>query len=172
MFETSVVTARAIPSRGKYTLLTVSLIAHSAVVIGAVAIGIASVSFPQTAPDEFAQAPIFMPVTIPPPLGNPNAGAQQKPAQPQQQKQTTPPPTQITAPPAVPETITPAGPPSTGNDIADGPASGTVPGPLGVPWGTEHSIGELDAPPATPTQPAVENKIYTVGEVKAPVILQ
>jgi len=170
MFETSVVQARA-QSRGKYTLLTVSLIAHSAVIIGAIAIGIASVSFPKTAPNEFGHAPVILPVRIPPPLGNPNAGAQPKPRVQPQQKQTAPPPTQITAPPAVPETVTPVQAPSSGTDVANGPATGTEQGPIGVPWGTKDSIGELDAPPLTTTQQPVEEKIYKVGEVKAPVMI-
>ena len=174
MFETSVVQARAVPSRSKYTLLTVSLIAHSAVIVGALVIGVASVSFPESAPDEFA-IPLLTPVvSIPPPLGNPNAGATQKPpAQPQQPKQpVAPPPTQATAP-IVPENVIPATP-STGTTLAEGPSTGTgtETGPIGVPWGTEGSIGPLDAPPATTTQAPVENKIYTVGEVKAPVIIR
>ena len=102
MFETSVVQARVVPSRGKYTLLTVSLIAHSAIIIGAIVIGLASVSFPKSAPDEFA-IPVFANVQIPPPLGNPNAGAQQK--QPEQlKKEVVPPPTQVTASSARPGT--------------------------------------------------------------------
>jgi protein TonB len=173
MFETSVVQARAIQSRGKYTLLTVSLIAHSAVIIGAIVIGIASVSFPKNAPDEFAIPLIPVAVTIPPPLGNPNATGQQKPpqAQPQQKQATAPLPTQPVAPPVVPDNVTPVDSgASTGTETAGGPATG-IRGPIGVPWGTEGSPGEIDAPPAAPTQAPVEHKIYTVGEVKAPVIL-
>lgn len=172
MFETSVVRAQAIESRGKYSLLTVSVIAHSAIVIGAIAMSVASVSFPKTAPDEFAQAPIFASIQIPPPLGNPNGGAQQqKPAEKPQQKAAVLPPNTITAPPAVPDTITPTQSASTGTDVTEGPSTGTVPGPIGVPWGTEGSTGDLDAPPLTTTMPAVENRIYTVSEVKAPVII-
>jgi TonB family protein len=168
MFETSVVQARALPSRGKYTLLTMSLIAHSAVIVGAVAIGIASTRFPTTAPDEFASPPYLLPVTIPPPLGNPNAGGP-KPAQTQQVKP-APLPTQPVAPTTVPDAITPAQSQATGSDVTDGPATGE-PGPIGVPWGVQGSIGDIDAPPTTGPQTPVENKIYTVGEVKAPVIL-
>ena len=175
MFETSVVRAQVAPSRGKYTLLTVSLIAHSAVIVGVIAIGIASVSFPTTAPDAFARAPIFASVAIPPPLGNPNAGAPpRQPAQPPQQpRQQTAPPLQQTAPPAIPQDLPPADTPLTGNDTASGPAtSGTELGPLGQPWGKEGSVGPLDAPPVANAEPPVENKIYTVGEVKAPVVIR
>ena len=168
MFETSVVQARAIPSRGKYTLLTVSLIAHSAIIIGAIVIGIASVSFPKSAPDEFA-VPMFSSVQLPPPLGDPNGGAQQKaPEQPKKQA-VTPPPTQITAPPTTPETVTPVQNEATGTEVADGPGTGTVPGPIGVPWGTKDSLGDINAPPVVATPQPVEEKIYTTREVKAPI---
>lgn len=173
MFETSVVQARAVPSRGKYTLLTVSLIAHSAVIVGAIVIGIASVSFPKNAPDEFA-VPILLPsVTIPPPLGTPQGNNRPvqaaQPPQQQRQQQTAPAPLQPTAPTNIPENVTPADTPVSGDNSTPGDGPGT--GPQGVPWGTEHSLGPIDAPPAMPTQVPVENKIYTVGEVKAPVIL-
>src|ERR1051325_6245012 len=80
MFETSVIQARAIPSRRKYTLLTASLVAHSAVIVGAIVIGIATVSFPKNAPDEFA-VPVLLPaVTIPPPLGTPQGNNRPVPA--------------------------------------------------------------------------------------------
>jgi len=172
MFETSVVRAQAMESRGKVSLLTISVVAHSAIVIGAIAISIASVSFPKMAPDEFAQAPIFASIQIPPPLGNPNGGAQpQKPVEKPQQKAAVLPPNTITAPPAVPDNITPTQSASTGTDVAEGPGTGTVPGPIGVPEGTEHGTGDLDAPPVTTTMPAVANRIYTVAEVKAPVII-
>src|SRR3712207_4529273 len=99
MFETSVVRAQAQPAGSRLSLLTMSLIAHSAVVIGAIAASIATVDFPTHAPDEFAQAPVMLPVRIPPPLGNPNGGAPRP--QPAQQRQATPPPpqpNQLTAP--------------------------------------------------------------------------
>lgn len=173
MFETSMIRAKAVPSRGKYTLLTVSLIAHSAVIIGAITIGLVSVRFPINAPDEFARAPIFNVVQIPPPLGDPNGGAKPH-QQPQQKPAATPPPQQQTAPPAtMPETTQPAHSESTGNsdNTTTSGDGGTVPGPKGVPWGTEGSTGDLDAPPAVVPQTPVQEKIYTVGEVKSPTII-
>lgn len=171
MFETSVIQARAQAAGGRLSLLTMSVIAHSAVIIGAIAFSIANVNFPTAAPDAYEEAPVFVPVTVPPPLGNPNGG---RPPQPEPQKQATPPPapTQITAPASVPENITPvAGPPSPSND-ATGPSTGTVPGPVGQPWGVEHSIGDVDAPPVADAAPPVEDKIYQPYEVKAPVLLR
>jgi TonB family protein len=106
-------------------------------------------------------------VSIPPPLGHPNGGAQAH----EQQRQATPAPqpTQITAPRQVPETITPVA--TTGNSDNVGPSTGTEPGPVGQPDGVKDSIGDLDAPPVVNATPPVEDKIYQPYEVKAPVLL-
>ncbi|HUP58876.1 MAG TPA: TonB family protein [Thermoanaerobaculia bacterium] len=170
MFETSVVRARALQS-GRYRVFTISLLAHSAVILGAIAVSVASTSFPEIAPDEVANAPIFMPVQIPPPLGNPNGGA--PPRQPEQPRQTTPPPqppNQVTAPSTVPDDVPQLDAPSSGDSNTTGPSEGTVPGPIGIPWGDPNSPGSLDAPPVVSAAPVPE-KIYTVGEVKAPVMI-
>ncbi len=173
MFETSVVRVQAQAAKSRFSVLTISIIAHSAVVIGAIAVSIASVDFPTNAPDEFAQAPIFMPVRIPPPLGNPNGGAP-KP-QPVAKPVVTPPqpqPNQITAPPDIPNTIPTVEAPSNGSSTTTGDPNATSTEPLGVPWGVKDSIGDLDARPAPITnQQPVEEKIYEVHEVKAPVLL-
>lgn len=169
MFETSVIQARAQAAGGRLSLLTISLIAHSAVIVGAIAYSIASVDFPSTAPDAYEHAPVFASLRIPPPLGTPDGGAKREP---QQQKQSTPAPqpTQITAPSTVPETITPvAATPGTAAE-STGPSIGTVDGPVGVPWGKD-SIGEIDAPPIVNTVPPVQDKIYQPHEVTAPVLL-
>lgn len=169
MFETSVVRAQAQAARGRVSLLTASIVAHTAVIIGTIAVSIASVDFPAAAPKEYARAPYLVPVRIPPPLGNPNGGAR-----PQTQPATPRPvtPTQITAPATVPETITPAETPSNGTGDSS-TAGGTEPGPVGVPWGVRDSIGDLDAPPVPldlPVQQPVE-RIYEAHEVQAPVLI-
>ena len=172
MFETSVIRAQAQAVRGRASLLTASLIAHSAVVVGAIAMSIINVDFPKAAPAEYSRAPVFMPVQIPPPLGNPNGGA--KPAaQPVQKRAPAPVQTaQITAPSTVPETITPVE--STGTGETTTPGTGTDLGPVGVPWGTDGSLGDLDAPPLVdvPAQPVPETKIYQAHEVQAPVLIR
>jgi len=169
MFETSVVAARAQAAGGRLRLLTISLIAHSAAVVGIVGYSIASVQFPAAAPRQFALAPAFVAVSIPPPLGHPNGGAR---PQTQAAAQPAPVPRHDTAPSIVPETVTPAASSATTSaDIATGPSTGTEPGPVGVPWGTKDSIGDLDAPPATVTVEPVQEKIYEAHEVKAPVAL-
>lgn len=174
MFETSVVPAQARASRGRIGLLTASIVAHSAIVLGGVAVSIASVNFPAVAPDEYRAAPIFDSVRIPPPLGNPNGGGPQ-PAQPVAAKPVATKPNQITAPSAVPETVIPvADAPVQGTGDATTNATGTAtePGPVGVPWGEPNSIGDLDAPPAPIDIPVqVETKVYQAHEVKAPVLL-
>lgn len=167
MFETSVVQAHAQAARGRLRLLTISVLAHTAVV-GVVAVGIASVEFPAQPPDEIATVPIFADVRIPPPLGTPDGGAKPQP-QPQAPRPPAPQPNQVTAPPAVPETIpdVPSGSSSGGEVVGEG--TGTQPGPVGVPWGVAGSPGDIDAPPfGAATQP-VETKIYEAHEVKAPV---
>lgn len=174
MFETSVIHAQTQAARGRISLLSASIMAHSAVVVGVLAMSIASVDFPTHSPDEYSRAPVFMPVRIPPPLGNPNGGAQPKPKDTAAVKPA--PPTQPTAPPqTIPENVTPA--PSSGTSesstVDAGPGTGTEPGPIGVPWGKDGSIGDLDAPPVPLDVPVAqpEEKIYEAHEVKAPVLI-
>ena len=173
MFETSVVHAQVEAARGRLSLLTASIMAHSAVVVGVLAMSIASVDFPRHSPDEYSRAPVFMPVRIPPPLGTPNGGAQPKPKD--TAVKPAPLPTQPTAPATVPDTITPV--PASGtseSSVAEaGPGTGTEPGPVGVPWGVKDSLGPLDAPPVPADTPVAEPeaKIYEAHEVKAPVLI-
>jgi periplasmic protein TonB len=174
MFETSVIRAEAQAATGRFSLLSVSVIAHTAIVVGAVAVSIASVDFPAVTPDEYSRAPVFATVQIPPPLGNPNGGA--KPVtQPAVKPPAPQPANQVTAPSLVPETVTPVASTGTGDDTNSNPA-GTVEGPIGVPWGTPNSIGDLDAPPAVVDLPVaqtpVEEKVYQPHEVVAPVLVR
>lgn len=174
MFETSVVRARTQAATGRFSLLSVSIVAHTAMVFGAVAVSVASVDFPAIAPNEYSRAPAFAAIQIPPPLGNPDGGARPQTAQQQPAPQRPVPSNQITAPVTVPETVTPVDAPSDGSGDAGAHSGGTVPGPIGVPWGTEHSIGDLDAPPLVnvPVQPAIEEKIYQSHEVVAPILVR
>jgi protein TonB len=169
MFETSVVCVQARPVSSRFSLLTASIIAHTSIVAGAIALSIATVDFPGVAPDEFALAPVFAQLQIPPPLGTPDGG---RPAQ-QQQPAHQPPirPNEVTAPAQVPETVTPA----EASGIGDTPVTGagTGIGPVGVPWGVEGSIGDPDAPPVVdvPAQPQPEERVYQPHEVQAPVLI-
>ena len=84
MFETSVIRAQVRPARSRLAVIIATVTVHSAVIIGTVAISIASTEFPDAAPREYQRAPVFAVVQIPPPLGNPNGGAQPHNTQPQQ----------------------------------------------------------------------------------------
>lgn len=182
MFETSVVHARvqAAPAR-RLSLLSISVLAHSAVVIGAVALSIASVDFPKMAPDEFARAPQFVQVRIPPPLGTPEGNnrpvqpkpEQPKPEQPKPAPQPAPQPVNQVAPPqTTPETIPTVARPSTATGENTGPAIvGT--GPRGLPDGDPNTIdtgGELlpgtGTDPVAPPNPTI---IYEASQVDPPV---
>jgi len=171
MFETSVIQSPPRAAGGRLSLLTISIIAHSAVIIGAVVVSVATVKFPSSAPDEFAQAPIFLPVIVPPPLGVENGGAV-KPPEPVRTATPPPPPSnQVTAPNTVPETVTPVAAATTASTSTEGIPGATSTEPKGVPWGTKDSVGELDAPPGVVDAPPVEEKIYLPHEVKAPVAI-
>ncbi|HYC59609.1 MAG TPA: energy transducer TonB [Thermoanaerobaculia bacterium] len=171
MFETSVVHAQTRAASGRLSLFTISVLAHSAVIIGAVAFSIASVDFPTSAPDEYSQAPVLLPVLVPPPLGRPDGGAVRQPVA---QRPATPPPqpqqpNQITAPPSIPDEVPQLEVASTGDSNATGDPNATAPGPLGQPWGVEGGVGDLDGPPAIVAATPVPEKIYEAHEVKAPV---
>lgn len=173
MFETSVIQGQTRVAKSRFSVLTISILAHSAVILGAIAVSVASVDFPRTAPDEFANAPMFLPVLqVPPPIGNLDGGA---PPQPANRPAAPPPPqqpNQLTAPPVIPDDVPQLETPVTGTgDANTNPnGTGTVPGPVGVPWGVEGSDGPLDGPPVDmPAQPIVEERIYQSHEVTAPV---
>lgn len=174
MFETSVVRAQAANPKRRAGLLTASIVAHTVVVFGTVAVSIASVDFPKTAPDEYRTAPTFAAITIPPPLGNPNGGAKPQVAPAQKPQTPAPQPNQVTAPATVPDDVTPVQNASTNvasDDSGPGVAGATEPGPVGVPWGDPNSVAnDLNLPIVA--EPVVDNKIYEAGsgEVKAPVI--
>lgn len=175
MFETSVVHARVVPRR-RYAVLSVSLVAHTTAILGAVAISVATVDFPNEAPSQHQLAPSYAAVSIPPPLGNPNGGARPQAAPPQQQPKPAP-AKEVTAPAQVPDAIIPAesnAASTTTTGSGDGHATGTVPGPAGVPWGDPNSVAtDLDLPPATNTDPPpAGEKVYRVGgDVKPPRVL-
>jgi protein TonB len=78
MFETSVVHARV--AQRRYTLLSVSLAAHSLVIIAVLAASITSMSFPKEPPQEYKV--FFQQAAPPPPPAAPRQATQQPPAQP------------------------------------------------------------------------------------------
>jgi protein TonB len=173
MFETSVIQGQPRVAAGRLSLLTISLIAHTAVIVGAIAFSIASVDFPSTAPDEFSQAPVFLPLLVPPPLGNSNGGAV-RPPQPVHPAVTAPQPpsNQLTAPSVVPDVVPQLAAPSTGNTTGPGDPNATVVGPIGVANGDPNSVStDLNVPPGMAAAQPVPERIYEAREVKAPVPL-
>jgi protein TonB len=169
MFETSVIQGQPRVAAGRLSLLTISIIAHSAVVVGAIVVSIAAVDFPTMAPDEFSQAPTFLPVLVPPPLGRPDGGAV-KPPEPA--KAAAPPVQKVsqdTAPSAVPDEVPQLEPASISANTGPGVPGATSTEPIGVPWGVKDSVGSLDAPPGIVASEPVVEKIYEAHEVKAPV---
>lgn len=176
MFETSVVRERTAAVKGRAGLLSASLVAHTVAVFGVVAVSIASVDFPKSAPNQFAPFEHVDLVAVPPPLGDPNGGAKPAPkpaATPAAAP--APVPNQPTAPTTVPDTVTPAAASSSSVAENDGPPGATSTAPRGMPWGDPNSVStDLDVPPGIVAAPTpVEEKIYTVtGEVRAPVVIR
>jgi periplasmic protein TonB len=174
MFETSVIQSQGAAARRRYSLVSV-IAAHSAVIVGGVAISLATIEFPSQAPDQFELLRPVASMAIPPPLGTPQGNDKPRTA-PVQQKQTTPPPTQPqeqTAPAIVPDAtpqLDAAGPATPGPAVEPGGGEqGT--GPRGVEGGDPNSVLKDFDVPLTPA-PAVEEKLYTVGgNVKAPRVI-
>ena len=83
MFETSVVHVQARAADRRLGLLTISVVAHAAIIIAIVAAGLASVKMPNQAPLQMT-IPFFE--HIPPALGNPGARPAVRPPTPQQQQ--------------------------------------------------------------------------------------
>jgi len=169
MFETSVVRVQARAADRRLGLLTLSVIAHAAIIIAVVAAGLASVSMPNQAPPQMT-IPVFD--RVPPALGTPDAKpAAKPPAQQQPQTQRAPVSQVVTAPTVVPPTVEPtSASTSTGSDEQTTGTGDT--GQPGVPWGSPVGVG--DGPPATstvvpePTGPLVAG----VGDVKSPIVLK
>ena len=100
-------------SRRAFSLLTISLIAHSAVIIGRGRRSIASVDFPTSAPDEMRARAFFHQVSIPPPLGNPTAERDRRPRRSRREEKKPPPrsrPHRLSFPTNVPTTEAPSTP--------------------------------------------------------------
>lgn len=170
MFETSVVQARALGTTKRSAVLSVSLLAHSTVVIGAIAVSIATVDFPSHAPDAYSRAPSF---SVPPPLGTLDGGGRRAQTPPPSQARNEP--VEQAAPAVIPEEVAPLESAGAGGSATDGEAIGTGvgAGPLGVPWGVEDGIGALDAPPGDAVPVVEEPRIYHPGgDVRPPVVIQ
>jgi protein TonB len=170
MFETSVIREGVAGSRRRASLLSISVIAHTLVIVASITAGIASVKFPAQPPDEYELAPIPVAVPLPPtPQGNPNGGGRPQQAVPK--PQTPPPSNQLTAPSTVPDTIQPVESSSGEQTDPSGTGTGQVAGPVGDPNGVPGSISTDTSAPIPAVPEVVEDRIYQASEVKAPVLI-
>lgn len=169
MFETSVIRVQARATNRRFGLLTLSVVAHAAIIATIVASSLASVKMPNEAPNQMTY-PTFD--RVPPALGTPDAKPTVKPPVTPQQPQTqrTPVPQTVTVPTVIPSTTPETLSNTTGTET---PNTGTGDGgQKGVPWGSIDGV-DPDGPPiantvAEPTGPLVAG----VGDVKAPVVLR
>lgn len=168
MFETSVVRARV--AQRRYSLLSVSLAAHSIVIIAVLAASITSISFPKAPPQEYR---VFFQQAPPPP---PPAAPRQPVQQPVQAHPavTTPavvPHAAITPMPLtpihIPDTIptVPLSSSDTGRAIGNSATPGTGSSGVGDPNGID--IGQ----PAANTTPAPDTVFHPGAEVKPAVVI-
>ena len=139
MFDTSIVRMGAVAAPRRMTLLTASLAIHSAAVIAAVSLSLASTTLPNDAPRQLEMfRTAELPATPPPPLGRPAARREaQTTAKPQV---VMPKPNEFTAPRDVPvetpQLESPAGTTESGaTDTAEGD------GPIGDPSGVDGGVG-------------------------------
>ena len=163
MFETSVVRARV--AQRRYSLLSVSLAAHSLVIIAVLAASISSMSFPKTPPAEYQV--IFQQAAPPPPPPAPHPVTPQ-PAQSHAATATSVIPHAAVAPmpltpSRVPDTI-PTVPQASSNDL---PASGNsaTPGTATGPGGGDPN-GVDNSQAATDTTPAADTVFHPGADVK------
>ena len=150
MFDTSLVKTRA--SSARYRLLTASIAVHTAVIVGAIGLSVASVDLPVEAPD---QMEMFRAVTAPPALG---PGGPPRPQQPKPVKIDAPAPVPVPRdvapdPNAVPADPQPVTDPATPSDGVGEPGDGEPGGgdPNGVIGGTGTEPGGTGLVAGPPT---------------------
>ncbi|HEY2092573.1 MAG TPA: energy transducer TonB [Thermoanaerobaculia bacterium] len=168
MFETSVVRARVAERR--FSLLSVSLVAHSLVVIAVIAASLSSLSFPKAPPHEYQ---VFFQQAAPPP---PPAAPHQAAPQPAQQHAAATLPNVVPHAATVPATLTPAHipdvipnvPQAASSDLA--PATSTAIGPgTGTGKGDVNSVGTDQQ--SVDTTPVPDTVFHPGADVKPAVVL-
>src|ERR1043166_1071670 len=169
MFETSVVRERV--AQRRYSLLSVSLAAHSLVIVAVLAVGIMSISFPKAPPHE--NIPFIGEAAPPPP---PAAPRQPTPRPAQSHPATTVaavvPHAAVTPMPLTPQTIPDKIPTvsSTSNDIGPAIGNSTTLGP-----GAGNDIGDPNSvdigQPGSNTAPAADTVFHPGAEVRPAVVI-
>ncbi|HEV8433656.1 MAG TPA: TonB family protein [Thermoanaerobaculia bacterium] len=164
MFETSVVRARV--AQRRFSLLSVSLAAHSLVIIAVLAASIASISFPKAPPHE--STVFYQEAPPPPPPAAPRQPVQQPPAQVHPATvDNVIPHAAVTPMPLTPLTIPSSIPivPSTSNDIGSSIGNPLTPGTgnsnVGDPNGVDN-IGQT----ASNATPAADTVFHPGADVK------
>ena len=139
MFDTSVVRAGAVAAPRRITLLTASVAIHTAAILAAVTMSLASTDLPTEAPRQLEMFRTFeLPPGPPPPKGNPEA---KREATPQQKPQVlTPKPDEVTPPTEIPVETPQLEAPTVSTE---GPSTdqGTGEGTFGTPDGVDGSVG-------------------------------
>ncbi|HEX7139905.1 MAG TPA: TonB family protein [Vicinamibacterales bacterium] len=166
MFETSVVKERV--DQRRYSLLSVSLAAHTLIVIAVIAVGISSTSFPKAPPHEYQV--FFQSQPPPPPPAAPRQPTQQ-PAQPHQAPAANNLPHAATVTiPMTPNQIPNAIPnvPQSSNDIAIG--NSATPGTGSSDIGDPNSV-DVGQPPATNITPTPDTVFHPGADVRPAIVL-
>ncbi|HXG58527.1 MAG TPA: TonB family protein [Thermoanaerobaculia bacterium] len=171
MFETSFVRPGVVAAPGRAGIFGVSLMIHTAAIVGVIAVGIRSVGFPEQPPDAYAV--VFTPaeVALPPAVGTPEL-VRRDPAPPAEPSSDTP---RVTAPRdavpvVIPDTAAPLDPATVSGDGAgasDVPGgSGAMGRPFGVPSGvgSGEGTGGIPLDGTLPFQPG--------GEVRPAQVLE
>lgn len=168
MFETSVVQARV--AQRRYSLLSVSLAAHSLVIIAVLAASIASISFPKAPPNEIRM--IYQEAPPPPPPAAPRPVT----PQPVQAHPATSVPSVIPhaaltpmplTPSKIPDTI-PTVPLSSSNDVATTAGNSSTPG-TGTGGGDPNSVDTGQQ--VVNNTPAADTVFHPGAEVKPAVVV-
>ena len=170
MFETSVVHERV--AQRRFSLLSVSLAAHSLVIIAVLAASIASISFPKAPPQE---STVYIGQAAPPPPPPAPRQATPQPAQAHPATTTVPavvPHAALTPMPLTPQTIPDTVPtvPSPSNDGVPTIGSSTTPG-TGSGSDTGDPNGVDSGQQAASTTPAADTVFHPGAEVKPAVVL-
>jgi protein TonB len=171
MFDTSLVRSRTIAAPRRFGLFTASVAIHTAVALGAIAMSIASVDFPDQSPDQMELYRPMMPVSLPAELG---PGGPPKP-QPKPQVTPAPPrepqPQEVTAPQEIPDETPVLSTPGAGADvIPTGGESGTGESGGGDPLGIPGGIG--NDPGVGVGTPGDAGPLVPGGEVRAAKVLR
>lgn len=172
MFDTSLVRSRNIAAPRRFGLFTASVAIHTAVALGAVAMSIASVDFPDHSPDQMELYRPVMPVSLPAAFG---PGGPPPKAKPDPQvtpvRRPEPQPRDVTAPQEISDQTPALSAPGTGTDVRPaGGDTGTGESGGGHPMGEPGGIG--DAPGVGVGTPGPAGPHVPGGEVRAAKVLR